>query len=43
MGDGGLPQSWSSAAGVPHQIMSLSEAERSGKSNGLPGSRGFHN
>ena len=31
MGDGALSQTWSSAAGVPHQIMSLSEAERSGK------------
>ncbi|KAL8954634.1 MAG: hypothetical protein Q9183_007009 [Haloplaca sp. 2 TL-2023] len=29
MGDGALSQTWSSAAGVPHQIMSLSEAERS--------------
>ncbi|KAL8727827.1 MAG: hypothetical protein Q9181_005571, partial [Wetmoreana brouardii] len=31
MGDGNLSQAWSSAAGVPHQIMSLSEMERSGK------------
>ncbi|KAL8869351.1 MAG: hypothetical protein Q9174_004336 [Haloplaca sp. 1 TL-2023] len=31
MGDGALSQSWLSAAGVPHQIMSLSETERSGR------------
>ncbi|KAI4230616.1 MAG: hypothetical protein LQ349_006147 [Xanthoria aureola] len=29
IGDASLPQSWSSTAGVSHQIMSLSEAERS--------------
>ncbi|KAL8725376.1 MAG: hypothetical protein Q9166_007392 [cf. Caloplaca sp. 2 TL-2023] len=29
IGEGTLPQSWSSTAGVSHQIMSLSEAERS--------------
>ncbi|KAI4242492.1 MAG: hypothetical protein LQ352_007229, partial [Teloschistes flavicans] len=29
LSDGNLPQSWSSTAGVPHQIMMLTEAERS--------------
>lgn len=31
LSDGNLPQSWSSTAGVPHQIMMLTEAERSSK------------
>ena len=30
IGEGSLTQSWSSTAGVSHQIMSLSEVERSG-------------
>ncbi|KAL8666096.1 MAG: hypothetical protein Q9168_007565 [Polycauliona sp. 1 TL-2023] len=30
VGDASLQQSWSSTAGVSHQIMSLGEAERSG-------------
>lgn len=36
VGEGALPQSWSTAASIPPQIMALNETERSGTTNPSP-------